>query len=140
MPASLRVITALARLASSEALHKRVLLLAAGLTAAYVVLFGLGMHSIVGAGSSLDQLGFTQLFNMALYLAALLASLLAAFTAMGAVSGEIESGTALALVTKPVSRRTVLPGKFLGYAVMLAAYAALFSSRSGELLPGRARW
>lgn len=120
-----KVLLALARLSVSEALHKKIWLAALGLTAAYLAIFGAGMHFVMQTGSGFDRLGLTQLFNMGLFLAALLATLLAALLAVGSISGELESGTTLALVSKPVGRGSLVLGKFLGYAAMLAAYAVL---------------
>ena len=52
--------------------------------------------------------------------------LLAAFTATGVLSAEIESGTALTVVSKPVARPLFVLGKYLGVAAALTlAYLAL---------------
>lgn len=124
----LREIGLVARFALREALRKKAFLAGGVLTGAYLLLFGLGLHFLKQSlpHHGLDRLAGVQLFSMALYLSTLLTVFLAAFTGVGAISGEIESGTAYALLAQPVSRARLLLGKFAGYALMLAVYAALF--------------
>jgi ABC-type transport system involved in multi-copper enzyme maturation permease subunit len=70
--------------------------------------------------------------------------LIAGFAGVGAISGEIESGTAYALLAEPVSRSQILLGKFVGYGLMMCAYAAFFffvlwglmAWQFGVVLPG----
>ncbi|MDH7578679.1 MAG: ABC transporter permease [Bacillota bacterium] len=140
----LRELALVARFAFHEALRKRVLLAGGVLTGVYLLLFGLGLHFLKGNLHNMEQLFGVQLFSMALYLATLLTVLLSAFTGVGAISGEIETGTAYALLAQPVSRARILLGKFSGYALMLALYATLFflalwglmAWQSGILLQG----
>lgn len=124
----LRGIYTLARLSLAEVLYKRVLAAAAVLTMGYLFLFGLGMHYLTAGSRSFgfDELAAVQLFTLALYVAVLLTSLLAVLLGIGAIAGEIESGTAHALLSRPVSRTSVLLGKYLGYAVFMSLYALFF--------------
>jgi Cu-processing system permease protein len=137
--------------AFKEAWRKKMMLAALVLTLVYLILFGLGVHFLKGNVSSASgnnvmatKMIATELFSMGLYMATVLTGLLAAFIGVGAISGEIESGTAYALLVKPVSRAKILLGKFLGYALMLGVYSmlfflaiwGLFAWQFGMVLPG----
>lgn len=50
-------------------------------------------------------------------------ALSAAFMASPAISGELETGTALAVLTRPISRAQYVLGKWLGLAALVAAYS-----------------
>lgn len=52
-------------------------------------------------------------------------ALSASAMASPAVSAEIESGVILAVATRPISRRQILMGKWLGLAALLFCYAAI---------------
>lgn len=123
----LRGILVMARFALLEVLRKKVILAGLLLTLIYILLFGLGLRYL---GAHIDDLqrqvvGFG-LFSMAFYLATFLTVLIAGFAGVGAISGEIESGAAYALLAEPVSRGQILLGKYLGYGLLLCAYAAFF--------------
>ena len=51
----------------------------------------------------------------------------AVFVAAPAVSSEVDSGVALAVLTRPIRRSEVLLGKWLGLAVLVGGYALLTS-------------
>ncbi|MGE5560791.1 MAG: ABC transporter permease [Chloroflexota bacterium] len=123
----LRSTLIVARFAVLEVVRKRVIIIGLALTGAYLLLFGLGLHYLgLHIGDLQRHVAGMALFSMGFYLATFLTVLMAAFSGVGAISGEIEAGTAHALLAEPVSRTQVLVGKFLGYAAMLSVYAALF--------------
>lgn len=134
-----------ARFAILELVRKRVIVVGLILTGAYLLLFGLGLHFI---GAQTDPLQRTVtgllLFTMGFYLATFLTVLVAGFAGVGAISGEIESGTAAALLAEPVSRSQIILGKFLGCGVVLSVYATfvffslwgLMAWQFGLALPG----
>jgi ABC-type transport system involved in multi-copper enzyme maturation permease subunit len=135
----------MARFALLEVLRKKVILAGMFLTCVYLLLFGLGLHYLGENISSVQrQLSGFGLFSMGFYLATFMTVLIAGFAGVGAISGEIESGTAYGLLAAPVSRSQVLLGKWLGYALMLCAYAAFFffslwglmAWQFGVVLPG----
>ncbi|MEW6459142.1 MAG: ABC transporter permease subunit [Bacillota bacterium] len=128
MGKTLKGVYTLAILSLAEVLHKKILVAAFVLTAGYLFLFGLGLHYLTAdhRGFELNELAAVQLFSMALYVAVLLTSLLAVLLGVGAIAGELESGTAHALLSRPVSRTAVLLGKYLGYALFMALYALFF--------------
>jgi Cu-processing system permease protein len=62
---------------------------------------------------------------LGIYFSSSIVSLLAIFSAVGSVSAEVENGMLHAILAKPIGRRSVILGKFIGYALMLACYACL---------------
>jgi ABC-type transport system involved in multi-copper enzyme maturation permease subunit len=56
------------------------------------------------------------------YVVNYLASFLALFLSVGAVSGEIDSGTLHAVLARPLGRAEFIVGRWLGYAAIIAAY------------------
>ncbi|WP_406678288.1 ABC transporter permease [Moorella sp. ACPs] len=120
-----------------EAWRKKVALIAGALTLAFLILYGTGLHFITRdmvntanpaatAASYYAMMQAVTLFVLGIYLASFLAAGLAVLAAVGSVAGEIENGTLYTLAVRPLSRRDLLLGKFLGLAAMLVTYAALF--------------
>ncbi|HNS31423.1 MAG TPA: ABC transporter permease subunit [bacterium] len=54
-------------------------------------------------------------------------AILAIFTAIGAVSGEIEKKTIYTLLSKPITRRNFILGKFVGQSLIILLNAVLIS-------------
>jgi Cu-processing system permease protein len=69
--------------------------------------------------------GLGALFSAALYMVNFLVIVMALLISVTAVSGEIDSHTIEALVTKPVRRWEVILGKWLGFAAILTVYTLL---------------
>ena len=141
----LKGILVMARFALLEVLRKKVVLAGMLLTCVYLLLFGLGLHYLgANIGAVQRQLAGFGLFSMGFYLSTFMTVLIAGFAGVGAISGEIESGTAYALLAEPVSRSQILLGKFVGYGLMMCAYAAFFffvlwglmAWQFGVVLPG----
>jgi ABC-type transport system involved in multi-copper enzyme maturation permease subunit len=97
---------------------------------AFLIVFGLGFHFIYldfqesSAGTAMAEqerfiLGFLTLAG--LYVTNFLIVMLSVLISVGAISGEIDSHTIDALVTKPIRRWELVLGKWLGYALMIAA-------------------
>jgi ABC-type transport system involved in multi-copper enzyme maturation permease subunit len=114
-----------------EAARKKMLWMALAGGAAFLILFGTGLHfqarEFVRQGVSpilRREISFTMV-TMGLYAADLLAVLMTILTSVDTLSGEIASGTIQAVATKPVPRWQVLVGKWLGFVGMLTAYIAL---------------
>ncbi|MDO8671417.1 MAG: ABC transporter permease [Dehalococcoidia bacterium] len=114
-----------------EALRKKVVLAAAVLSFAFLALYALGFHFFVteaarsvrvSGTASIFAREFGVLVMMGLYVVNFFGGLLAIFTAVGTISGEIESGTLHAVVPKPIRRWEIMVGKWLGYAIMLSVY------------------
>lgn len=125
-----------------EATRKKVLLMALAAGAAFITLFGTGLHfqlkdlRLHHLPPLVQQEAVRALIMMGLYAVDLMAVVLAVLTSVDTLSGEIASGTIQAVATKPVSRRQILLGKWLGFVAMMTAYLALMMGG----LAGLAHW
>jgi ABC-type transport system involved in multi-copper enzyme maturation permease subunit len=114
-----------------EAARKKLLLMALLAGAAFIALFSTGMHFQVKdirarqLSPLIAQEAFRGFLMVGLYAVDLLAVVMTALTSVDTLSGEISSGTIQAVATKPVGRRQILMGKWLGFAGMLTAYLAV---------------
>lgn len=124
-------LAAIAALASRETLRSRTMLIAVLLNVLYLLILVLVGYAVWSAGLDRFASGIGPEQREALVRVILLfgvagASTLALFTgvfaSVGAIGGEIERGTILALVARPVARWEILVGKFLGNAGLAAAY------------------
>lgn len=141
MRSRLTVLT-IARLTVREAARRRLLLALLILTALVIAATGWGFSRIstlsqpsgpAGADQLVQaklsvlqvRLVAAQLLVFVMYMFSFVLALSAVFAAAPAVSGEVESGIALAVLARPLRRRDYLVGKWLGLAGLVAAYAAL---------------
>jgi Cu-processing system permease protein len=114
-----------------EAARRKILWTALVAAAAFLALFGTGMHFQVASSefNTLPPLLRTQILSSILqvgyYAVDMLAILMTVLTSVDSVSGEIASSTIQAVATKPIHRSQILLGKWLGFAAMVAAYVAL---------------
>jgi ABC-type transport system involved in multi-copper enzyme maturation permease subunit len=118
-----------------EFYSKKVLFVAIALSLVYLSFYWYGLHMyalefarnpdpnpLMEAGVS------TSLLVLGIYLASLMINFLAVFLSVGAISGEVETGTVQALVAVPVKRRSIILGKFLGYSLGMFLFALFFVS------------
>lgn len=115
-----------------EAVRKRVVPAAIGLTILLIVLFGVGMHFLVAEFDSsprtlpsLRSAVIAQMLLMGLWFGGFLSGLLAIFVSVGTIATEIEAGTLQVIVPKPLARWEIVVGKWLGIGVMLALHASI---------------
>jgi Cu-processing system permease protein len=114
-----------------EAARRKILWTALLAAAAFLSLFGTGMHFQVYSPrfQRIPPLIHNQILNAMLqvgfYAIDLLAVLMTVLTSVDSLSGEIASSTIHAVATKPIHRWQLLLGKWLGFAAMIAAYVAL---------------
>ena len=116
-----------------EARRRFVAIAALGLGAAFILLYGIGLNLII-ANLRRQNLSEIQIeFNLTivllagLYVVHFLTVMLTIFASVDTISGEINSHTIQAIVTKPVRRWQVLVGKWLGLVILLVLYVALLS-------------
>ncbi len=120
-----------AELTIRETQRRKVLWVALLLALGFLAIFGVGLSLIfrelarLGAGVDDMDFGLGALFSAALYMVNFLVIVMALLISVTAVSGEIDSHTIEALVTKPVRRWEIILGKWLGFAAILAAYTLL---------------
>lgn len=121
----------IARLTIREAQRRRLLWVALLMGIAFLLLFGVGFHfirlDIERHVPSPDDLTLVSvlLLTAGLYAVNLLTNVVAVLVSVTTISGEIESHTIDAIVTKPFPRWQVVAGKWLGYAVLVLLYLAL---------------
>jgi ABC-type transport system involved in multi-copper enzyme maturation permease subunit len=96
------------------------------------VLASVPLHAGIFSGAAGRYSAATGATFVALFLCYGLIAMFSAFTAAGAISGDVESGLLQAVLTRPVSRGTVLLGKWIGHALIEAAYVLLLTG--GALL------
>jgi len=125
-------ITAVARLSAGEMLRGRSMLIAAILNLILLGLLGLAAYSIARnlpeeLGSQLNtpvarEAAVRVMLLTAMGLASLMAMFVGLFGSAGAIGGEIERGTILAIAARPIDRWEILLGKFLGNGVLVVLY------------------
>jgi len=114
-----------------EAARKKLLLMALMAGLAFIALFSTGLHFqqkdlyARQMGPLIVQEAARAFIMMGLYAVDILAVVMTALTSVDTLSGEIASGTIQAVATKPVSRRQILLGKWLGFVGMMTVYMAL---------------
>jgi Cu-processing system permease protein len=120
-----------AELTIRETQRRKVLWVSLLLALGFLTIFGVGLSLIfrelarLGAGVDDMDFGLGALFSAALYMVNFLVIVMALLISVTAVSGEIDSHTIEALVTKPVRRWEVILGKWLGFAAILTGYTVL---------------
>ena len=125
----------IARLTFREAARKRILLAALVLGLVFLIVYGLGFNfvqnDIGGESSGPGPLEMNEVRNFVLmaglYAVNFLTVIMTVLTSVDTLSGEIASGTVQSLATKPLRRREILLGKWLGFAGMLTLYMLLMA-------------
>lgn len=115
-----------------EARRRKIVWVALGLGVLFVLLYATGFYFIVqdfrnyshGRDFVLDM-GFNFVVVAAYYVISFLGVVLSVLTSVGALAGEVQTHTIQALASKPLRRRTIVLGKWLGLAAMMALYLAL---------------
>jgi len=145
--------TIVARYALREAVRRRVILVVLVLTLCFLALYGLGCVVTFNEVNSLaadDQiddrvLAGSTLLGLSMFTILFLGAVLAVFLTLGAVRGDAERGLLQPLVVRPVSRTSLLLGRFAGAASVCALYVAfvyaasvLITGIAGDWWPDRA--
>ena len=121
----------IARLGLQEALRRRVFLIVALLTVAYLILYGLGTwqafestqgESVMFRGVDADVVAGATLLGLNMFGTLFLGTILAVFLTLGAVRGDAERGLLQPLLVRPVPRRTLLAARFASAALVCGAY------------------
>ncbi|MGH9130825.1 MAG: ABC transporter permease subunit [Acidimicrobiales bacterium] len=120
----------MAALTIREATRRRLVAALAVITVAMVGLSAWGFdrlshsHAITSGESTV---AVPQSLILFMFMFSFVVALSASAMASPAVSSEIESGVVMTVVTRPIRRCEVIFGKWLGLAILLAAYAAAVS-------------
>jgi ABC-type transport system involved in multi-copper enzyme maturation permease subunit len=123
------------RLTIKEAVRRRLMLALFGLSAVAVAITAWGYAQLnhlpptrSGPVSGEDiQIITSLLLILVMFMFSFVLGLSAVFAAAPSVAGELESGEALVVLARPVSRASVLLGKWVGLAVVIVGYAVLAS-------------
>ena len=112
-----------------EAQRRRILIVALIMGLAFLVLFAVAFHYVYlqmekdqVTGGTQGELVIGFLLMAGLYAANLLVMIITVLVSVTAISGEIDSHTIDALITKPVRRWEVVLGKWLAFAALLILY------------------
>lgn len=121
------------RVTLREGVRRRLLLALAGLSLVAVIITAWGYaqlpHLPAGTNGPLStpqiQLLASQLLILVMFMFGFVLALAAVFAAAPSVAGELESGEMLAVLARPVTRRSVLLGKWLALATVVVVYAVV---------------
>ncbi|HYN88996.1 MAG TPA: ABC transporter permease [Ardenticatenaceae bacterium] len=124
-----------ARLTFREAVRRRILLAALFFGLLFLAVYALGFNLIrvevqreADGPSIIAHSEFFGFILMAgLYVINFLTVMMTVLTSVDTLSGEITTGTIHTLASKPVHRREILLGKWLGYAGMLTLYLLMMA-------------
>ncbi len=129
-------ITIILALTIREAARRKVLWGLVLLTLAFLAFYALGLSFVHGQIMRVIQLGrgprfvtLNDVWNFwltaTLYAANFLIVMMTVLTSVDAVAGEISSGTIHTIAAKPLRRRDILLGKWLGFTLMLGGYVVV---------------
>lgn len=146
-------IAIIARLTFREAVRRKIVLAAILLGIGFLIVYSIGFHMIYSQVSTIRSSDPTQalvnresmnfLFLAGLYTITFLSVAMAALLSADTLAGEIASGSVQTVATKPIHRRDVVLGKWLGFAGLLGLYQVLMAGgvtlsvwlQSGYLAP-----
>ena len=120
----------IAGFALRESLRKRVFIVVALLTVAFLALYALGVWQI---SQELDEIGMENgvdgdvvagatLLGLSMFATLFLGAILAVFLTLGAVRGDAERGLLQPLIVRPLTRAMFLLGRFVAAASVCAVY------------------
>ena len=120
----------IAGFALRESLRRRVFVVVAILTLAFLALYGLGTWQISketgdisnGSGVDGDIIAGATLLGLSMFATLFLGAILAVFLTLGAVRGDAERGLLQPLLVRPITRATFLFGRFIAAGSVCAAY------------------
>lgn len=116
-----------------EGVRRRILPALAGLSLVAVLLTAWGYaqlpHLAAGARQPVTPLEMelvaSQLLILVMFMFSFVLALAAVFAAAPSVAGELESGEALAVLARPIQRRSILLGKWVALAAVVIVYAVV---------------
>jgi Cu-processing system permease protein len=127
----MQYILTIMRLTFQEALRRRVVVPAVGLSLVFLILYALGFWEVIRNttySGLLLQGTFNMLLLAGLYVVHFLTVVLAIFVSADALAGDIATHTIQAMVTKPMRRWQLLAGKWCGCTAMIAVYVGFLAA------------
>ncbi len=130
----MRDLLTIAHLTLHEAMRRRILTAALIGGGAFLALFAIGLHFVlrdIAAHASMTPIERRALLNIltlaGLYATNMLVVLTAVLLPVDTLAGEIHSGVMQTLASKPILRRDIVLGKWLGHWIVMAGYLALLA-------------
>jgi ABC-type transport system involved in multi-copper enzyme maturation permease subunit len=124
-------VIAIARLTIGETARKRILWVLIILAVAAVALSAWGVTLLISAAQEAHatdlqiKLGVSQILIFIAFQFGFVLAMTAAFLGSPAISADIESGVAQAMLARPLRRSSYLLGRWLGLSIVVVLYAAL---------------
>ena len=124
----MRNIYTIARLTVLEMLRRRLFLVLLGLTLLVIAFTSWGFGQITSVGTRpmtrVEQIAIvSQLLILVGFMFSFTLAFSAVFAGAPSLSGDVESGTALAILARPVTRAEFVMGKWLGVVITILVYA-----------------
>jgi Cu-processing system permease protein len=149
-PGELRGALIVARFSLRESLRRRVFVVVGLLTVLFLALYGLATWQAFESADEFDAgsdvgvdaetvVGAT-LAGLAMFAILFLGTILAVFLTLGAVRGDAERGLLQPLLVRPLPRRTLLLGRWLGATAVCAPYVMLVALASFGLTAALGDW
>ena len=135
-PGQLRMALLVAGFSLRESLRRRVFVIVGLLTLLFLALYGLATwqafkatdeFSATESGVDAEIVVGATLAGLAMFAILFLGTILAVFLTLGAVRGDAERGLLGPLLVRPLQRRTLLLGRWLGATAVCAPYVVLIA-------------
>ncbi|MEA2625716.1 MAG: type transport system permease protein [Candidatus Binatota bacterium] len=123
----------IAGFALRESVRRRVFIVVAVLTVAFLALYGLGVWQIAKESDEIggvdgvegEVVAGATLLGLSMFATLFLGAILAVFLTLGAVRGDAERGLLQPLLVRPLSRATFLVGRYVAAAGVCVIYVML---------------
>ena len=131
---NLRIVLVVAQLTLREITRRRILWVLTILSLVSVVLVGWGVNRMVSLARGNDvnayelEIGVSQILILIAFMFSFVLAMSAAFLAAPAIASDVETGTVLAMLARPMHRADLVVGRWLGLGLVVA------SGSLGELL------
>jgi Cu-processing system permease protein len=149
-PGELRGALIVARFSLRESLRRRVFVVVGLLTVVFLALYGLATWQAFEAadefqagsevGVDSETVVGATLAGLAMFAILFLGTILAVFLTLGAVRGDAERGLLQPLLVRPLPRRTLLLGRWLGATAVCAPYVMLVALAAFALTAALGDW
>ncbi len=149
-PGELRGALIIARFSLQESLRRRVFVVVGLLTLLFLVLYGLAtwqafkaaddFTGATQAGVEADTVVGATLAGLAMFAILFLGTILAVFLTLGAVRGDAERGLLQPLLVRPLPRRTLLLGRWMGATAVCAPYVVAVALAAFVLTDALGGW
>jgi len=124
-----RLVLVIAALTLREIARRRILWVLIGLSLVSVALVGFGVERLValarndGEPELQIRIGVSQVLIMIAFMFSFVLAMSAAFLAAPAIASDVETGTVLAMLARPLRRADLVLGRWLGLAITVVGYA-----------------